>query len=181
MRKSSYCERYDAPETCASWGRPEVYGELLSTAEAWVRQDRYPDALDPEALVHETWLRLARQTLPALEGTSHLVALATREMQRVRIDHVRAARAAKRGGARHRVELSDEVALEAVPVDEELAGLLERIAEHSPRWGRIVDLRWACGWTVARVARELDVSVGTIEKDSARVRAWLARELQRVA
>lgn len=181
MRKFSYHTQCDAPETCASWGRPEVYGELLSTAEAWVRQDRYPDALDPEALVHETWLRLARQTLPALEGTSHLVALATREMQRVRIDHVRAARAAKRGGARRRVELSEEVAHEPVPVDGDLTCLLGRLAERSPRWAQIVELRWACGWTVARVARELDVSVGTIEKDSTRLRAWLARELQRVA
>ena len=169
------------PRSSASWARPEVYGELLSTAEAWSRREKCPDALDPEALVHETWLRLARQSLPALEGPSHLVALATREMRRVSLDHVRAARATKRGGARRRVELSDELHQEPKTQELELGDLLARLERRSPRWRRIVELRWTLGWTVTRVARELRVSVGTVEKESARLRAWLTRELRRVA
>jgi len=157
-----------------------VYGELLSIAEAWARRERSPEALEPEALVHETWLRLSHQRLPALDGRSHLVALATREMWRVRIDHARAARAVKRGGHAQRVELPDELPVEPAPLDGELRPLLGRLAERSARWGRIVELRWGRGWTVARVACELGLSSATIEKDSTRLRAWLARELERL-
>lgn len=163
-----------------SWASPTVYGELLSIAEAWSRHERSPEALEPEALVHETWLRLRGQGLPPLESPSHLIALATREMRRVRLDHARTRRAEKRGGARRRVELP-ELPVEPEPAERDgFEALLARLAGRSPRWARIAELRWERGWTVARVARELGLSPATVEKDSRSLRAWLARELARL-
>jgi RNA polymerase sigma factor (TIGR02999 family) len=157
---------------------PEVYGELVSIAEAWGRRERGPQALEPTALVHETWLRLQGQALPPLDGPSHLLALATREMRRVRIDHGRAMRAAKRGGRLRQVDLPEEVEdREHVSPDGEVARALERLAHHRPRWRRVIELRWGLGWTVERVAAELGLSPATIEKDSRLLRLWLDREL----
>ena len=129
---------------------------------------------------HETWLRLAPQTVTCPDSSSHLLALATREMRRVQIDHARAAHAQKRGGHRRQVSLSGEFVIHRRP-DEQLehATLLERIADHSPRWSRMVELRWGRGLSVQETARELGLSTATVEKDSTKLRVWLTRELQR--
>ncbi len=157
-----------------------TYGELLSIAEALSRHEHHPEALEPTDLVHETWLRLAGQGGAAVRGREHFLALAAREMRRVRVDRARARRAAKRGWGRRRVDL-DPSLMEEVPTDshERLAPALAALAERHPRLATIVQLRWQAGWTVARVARHLGLAPATVEKDSRRALAWLERELSR--
>lgn len=170
--------------TCPYTGSPPppqdpwevAYTPLLAIARKWQRWAINPDQLDPEALVHETWLRLSRQELRQQLLEERLLEVATREMKRVRVDHLRAVRAAKRGGGTRHEELQD-VAIEPAP-DRSVLRWRSRLEQHSARWGLIVEMRFERGLTVPEVAEELNLSITTIEKECRRLRSWLARELE---
>jgi len=155
-----------------------VYERLRELAAAWYRREG-AEALEPTALVHEAYLRLAGQDLPEVDGRTHFFALAAREMRRMLVDEARQRRAAKRGGGRSRITLHDEhsqVELREVDVLA-LDELLDRLGALHERQAQVVQLRYFGGLTVPEVASQLEVAVATVEKDWRVARAWLLREL----
>ena len=158
---------------------PAVYQSLRALASAWFRRERGPEALEPTALVHEAYLRLADQSLPEIKSRTHFFALAAREMRRMLVDHARAARADKRGGARRRVTLHEDLpgqpqrTVDLIALDE----ALDRLAALHERQAQVVQLRYFGGLTVPEVAEELGLSVTAIEQDWRVARAWLLREI----
>jgi RNA polymerase sigma factor (sigma-70 family) len=56
---------------------------------------------------------------------------------------------------------------------------LDRLAEVDPRAAEVVKLCFFVGLTQEQVARQLDVSVATVERVWSFARAWLFRELQK--
>ena len=156
-----------------------VYERLRDLAGAWFRKERGEGALQPTALVHEAYLRLAHQDLPQINSRTHFFAIAAREMRRMLVDDARAMGAQKRGGTKQRVTLYED-AMQAMGPGVEVLALddaLNRLAEIHARQAQVVQLRFFGGLTVPEVAGELDVSVATIEKDWRIARAWLLREL----
>jgi RNA polymerase sigma factor (TIGR02999 family) len=109
---------------------PLVCEQLRALAGRLMRGDRPGHTLQPTALVHEAWFKVAR----ALDGgggprdREHFLAVATKAMRQVLVNHARDRRAAKRGAGAARVPLDDVVdAMEATTGD--LAGwndLIER-------------------------------------------------------
>jgi RNA polymerase sigma factor (TIGR02999 family) len=157
---------------------PVVYDELRARARYYLRSGRSGDTLQPTALVHEAYLRLAGQ--PAgWEGRTHFYAVAAMAMRQILIDHARYRRREKRGGDAARVTLSDAVAQVASPDVDVLAlgEALERLAQLNERQARIVELRYFAGLTVDEVAEVLDVSKRTVEADWTFAKAWLKAEL----
>jgi len=154
-----------------------VYDQLRDAARR-VSPGQGVHTLQPTALVHEAWLKLA----PNLEGVSgrlHFLALASMAMRQVLADYARGARREKRGGGRERVAL-EESRVEAPGADADLCALdecLEQLAELNPRHARVVELRAFGGMTIQEAATALGVSHGTIEADWAMARAWLLRRL----
>jgi RNA polymerase sigma factor (TIGR02999 family) len=57
---------------------PLVYSELRKIADAYLRRERSDHTLQPTALVHEAWLRLARQDRPQFEHRREFFGLARR-------------------------------------------------------------------------------------------------------
>ncbi len=55
---------------------PQIYEELRRVARYHLRQQRPNHTLQTTALVHEAFLRLARENSPAFENRSHLVGIA---------------------------------------------------------------------------------------------------------
>src|SRR5262249_59117829 len=62
--------------------------------------------LQPTALVHEAYLRLA--TRPNFPGRSHFLAAAGEAMRRLLVDHARRKRAGKRGGGVRRADIDPD-------------------------------------------------------------------------
>ncbi|MDX2000324.1 MAG: ECF-type sigma factor, partial [Thermoanaerobaculia bacterium] len=97
---------------------PLVYEELRKLARSQLRRERSDHTLQPTALVHEAYLRLAGQRETAGTDRTQFFSLAARMMRRVLVDHARARQAAKRGGPAARIALEGlEIEIPDVPVD----------------------------------------------------------------
>jgi RNA polymerase sigma factor (TIGR02999 family) len=159
---------------------PLVYAELRALAGAVFREQRAEHTLQPTALVHEAFLKLAGPGDVAWESRAHFFALAAQAMRQILADHARRKRAEKRGGDRQRITLSDWAtpasahALDLIAFDDALA----RLGEIDPRQARVVELRFLGGMTMPEVARVMEISLSTAEREWRMARAWLRRELQ---
>jgi RNA polymerase sigma factor (TIGR02999 family) len=133
----------------------------------------------PTDLVHETYLRLLAQD-PGWQNREHLLAVASRLMRRLLVDHARRRAARKRGGLR--VTLVEGLA--AVPPAEtellDLEAALEELAAVDERQVQLVELRFFGGVTIEEAARCLEVSVTTANRDWALAKSWLYRRLQQM-
>jgi RNA polymerase sigma factor (TIGR02999 family) len=155
----------------------KVYEELRALAGAYFRRQPQGHTLQPTALVHEAFLRLARTD--AFEGREHFLAVAATAMRQILASHARRRRAKKRGGGAVQIQLAEELVPGApMGVDlVELDGVLAELEKLSERQARIVEYRFFGGLSVPEIATVLGLSLTTIEKEWRRARAWLASEL----
>ena len=157
---------------------PVVYHELRALAGAYFQAESFPHTLQPTALVHEAYLRLARYGQPNWQGRIHFLASAACAMRQILVDHARRKRRSKRWGSYLRVELGEgPVSFGQRP--EDLLALdqaLNKLARKDSRKAHIVELRYFGGLTVEEVAELLGVSKSTVEQEWTFIRAWLRRE-----
>ena len=160
---------------------PLVYEELRKLAAARMTKEKPGQTLTATALVHEAYLRLARQGLPPFHDRAHFLGVTAHVMRQVLVDHARRRRAGKRGGGLFPVSLADGEAAPLGPsadvasLDEALLALAARDA----RKARAVELKYFGGLTAAETASLLQVSERTVKRDLQMAEAWLHRELQR--
>jgi RNA polymerase sigma factor (TIGR02999 family) len=157
---------------------PLVYAELHRLAKAYMRRERPDHTLQPTALVHEAFLRLAGAASLSAQDRTHFLRTASQAMRRVLVDHARARNAQKRGGALH-VTLDEAIAGRTEPPIDMLAldDALDRLGAAEPRWAQVVELRYFAGLEIPEVAAALGVSPATVKRDWQFARAWLSREL----
>ena len=165
---------------------PLVYGELRKVARSYLGRERAQHTLQPTALVNEAWLRLRDQRRVDWQGRTHVLAVGAQAMRRVLIDHGRGRRRQKRGGGEAHVTLHtwlNAVNDQPVEVEDALAldAALTKLATVDERQASIVEMRYFGGMTVPEVAEALGVSVRTVEGEWTHAKAWLKRELSRVA
>ena len=175
------CPAGDTPRAEVDVMLPLVYDELRRIAGAYLMNERAGHTLQPTALVHEAYMRLAQLRKVKIESRAHLLSLGARQMRRVLIDHARARAADKRGGDFARIELEDSL-VRVDGSDTDLIALdtaLDQLDEADPRLGRIVELRYFGGLTIDETADVLGISHATVEREWAAARAWLRRELRR--
>src|SRR5262245_56697983 len=98
---------------------PLVYQELRKLAAHRMANEAPGQTLQPTALVHEAWLKLAGQNNPRFASRAHFFAAAAEAMRRILIDNVRRKRAARHGGGQERVDI-EEVDPAAAAKDDEL-------------------------------------------------------------
>jgi len=156
----------------------DVYAHLRAVAGTYFRGRAANHTLQPTALVHEAWLRMAKSD-SAPTDREHFMAVAARAMRQILVDHARRRGAQKRGGDRERISLTGLPGdapgeLDVLAVD----AALTELAQLNERQARIVELRFFGGLTVPETADALDVSVATVEKDWRRARAWLYGKLE---
>ncbi len=158
---------------------PVVYEELRRRAAAYLRQERPDHTLQPTALAHEAYLKLAAQDGLRVQDRAHFLALAARAMRAILVDHARRRRALKRGGGRTPTLLADALVVVGPDAEafDDLDRALDRLAQHSERQARVVELRYFGGLTIEEIAGVLGVSAGTVKRDWTLSRAWLYREL----
>jgi len=161
---------------------PRLYGELRRLARGILAGQRPGHTLQPTALVHEAYLKLADHGETRRYGRTHFMALAARAMRHILVDHARGHARGKRGGAWRRVTLTDglEPAGKSDLDRDQLLALeraLERLQAVDEREARVVELRFFGGLTMVEIAEALDVSLRSVEADWTHARAWLRRDL----
>jgi RNA polymerase sigma-70 factor (ECF subfamily) len=159
---------------------PAVYDELRRVAAGFLRDERPGHTLQPTALVHEAYLRMADQRQPNWQNRAHLLGIFARMMRRILLDHAGARTAAKRGGKDAvRITLDDALQvyeqhdLNLLDVEEALRRL-ERI---DPTQAKIVEMRFFGGLTIEEIGQVLDISPMTVKREWAIAKRWLQREL----
>jgi RNA polymerase sigma factor (TIGR02999 family) len=136
--------------------------------------------LQPTALVHEAYLRLAGIRAMHLENRAHFYGTAAQIMRRVLVDHARQRQAVKRGGPAREAVPFDE-ALDA-PVDFQLDLIalneaLEALERRAPERAQVVELRYFGGLSVDETAEYLNIAPATVHRRWAYAKAWLYRRL----
>ena len=157
---------------------PAVYGELRELAVRFLRGERPEHALQPTALVHEAYIRLAGGPQVHWRNRAHFFATATTVIRRILLKHARTKNCAKRGGAWRRIRLDEDVTAESQESDSVALGeALGRLGEFAPQKLRLIELRFFAGLSVAETADVLGVSPRTVARDWRLARAWLRLEL----
>jgi RNA polymerase sigma factor (TIGR02999 family) len=159
---------------------PIVYEELRRLANHYLRQERSGHTLQPTALVHEAYLRLAGIRELRFSSRAHFYGAAARVMRRVLVDYARQRARDKRGGPSlalvpfaEAIDTPIDAGLDLVALDEALVAL-ERLA---PDRARVVELRYFGGLSVDDTAEYLGIAPATVKRHWAFARAWLFRRL----
>ena len=160
-----------------------LYRELRRVAEAAMRDERADHTLQPTALVHEAFLRLAGDQ-GRFESRAHFLGVAAGAMRRVLVDHARGRNAQKRGSGATLVTVDDLDDLPQPSVDDVdlvvLDDALSRLTALDARQGQIVELRFFGGLSVEETAAVVGVSERTVKREWQLSRAWLRREIARM-
>jgi len=161
---------------------PLVYDELRRIAARYISRERPGQTLQATALVNEAYLRLAAERPREFANRTHFLAIAALSMRQILVQRARARKAAKRGGAPHRITLDDRNIEQAhLPADIDVLALdeaLSKLATLDPEQAQIVELRYFGGLTVEETADVLGLSPATVKRHWAMARAWLKQALE---
>jgi RNA polymerase sigma factor (TIGR02999 family) len=136
--------------------------------------------LQTTGLVHEAYLKLVDHSRADERDRAHFLALASVAMRHVLVDRARSRVAQKRGGEQVRVTLDEQ----QIAVDEQPEALLQldeamkRLAQVQPRLAQVVECRFFGGLTEEEIAAALGITVRTVQRDWAKARMLLRRELE---
>jgi RNA polymerase sigma factor (TIGR02999 family) len=160
---------------------PLVYDELRRVASQKMAREGPSPTLQPTELVNEAWLRLAGSQSQAWQNRAHFFGAAAQAMGRILVDRARRRNRLKRGGQWERVDIEETNIPSPMPDDDLLAldEALARLAEFDPRAAEVVNLCFFVGLTHEQAAKELAVSLSTIERTWTFARAWLFREIEK--
>jgi RNA polymerase sigma factor (TIGR02999 family) len=158
---------------------PLLYERLRRLARHRRRTVPGEHSLNTTALVHEAYLRLAGERRVNVSDRAHFLALTSRVMRNLLVDHARARAAAKRGGGKEAIDLDDSLWMsdDDCHAIVELDAALGRLAGLNPRQNRILECHYFGGLSLAETAVALGVSVATVKRELRLARAWLALEL----
>lgn len=157
---------------------PLVYSELHRLAEFAMQREPGGHTLQPTELVHEAFMRLVGERHGNWQNRSHFYGVASQAIRRILIDHARRRLAAKRDHG-IRVTLDESVGdtsddgIDLIALND----ALEQLEALDPRQGRVVELRYFAGLSIAETATALDISVATVKRDWTFARAFLLRAL----
>lgn len=161
---------------------PAVYEELRHVAAGFMQGERPDHTLQPTALVHEAYLRMADQRQSTWQNRAQLLGIFARMMRRILIDYANARRAAKRGGKDavrisldENIDIPDAKELNLLEIDESLQKL-ERLDDQQ---AKIVEMRFFGGLTIEEIATALTISPTTVKREWSVAKRWLQRDLAR--
>ena len=158
---------------------PLVYNELRQLASRRLTSEPQEHTLQPTALVHEAWLKIAGKDDRAWQGRQHFFATAAEAMRCILVDRARRRRAAKRGSGAQALD-ADEMDIPAPAPDEQLLAVheaLETFARTEPRKAELVKLRYFVGLRFDETAEVLGITVPVAKQWWSYARSWLRVEI----
>jgi RNA polymerase sigma factor (TIGR02999 family) len=159
---------------------PLVYNELHRLAAYKMANEAPGHTLQATALVHEAWLRLAGQEGQHWKNRAHFFGAAAEAMRRILVESARRKKRLKHGGQFERVSL-ESIDIPCPMPDDKLLAMdeaLDRLAQFDGRAAEVVKLCFFVGLTQPQVAKELGISLATVERTWSFARAWLFREIK---
>jgi RNA polymerase sigma factor (TIGR02999 family) len=163
---------------------PQVYDELRKLARSRIAREPAGLTLQPTALVHEAYLRLAGDGADRRwDRRGHFFGAAAIAMRRILVERARHARRIRHGGAQQRVELDAESPAAAPEIADVLAidQALTRLEQLDPTKARVVLLRYFAGLTIEETAAAMELSPATVKNEWAFARVWLHEALRSAA
>jgi RNA polymerase sigma factor (TIGR02999 family) len=159
---------------------PLVYDELRKVATAKMANEKLGQTLQPTALVHEAWLKIAGEGGEQFANRRHFFKAAATAMQQILIDNARRKQRLKHGGDQMGEELHESRIAMSVPSEELLAvnDALAALALEDPEAAEVVQMRYFVGMTVPEIAAALDLAPRTVDRHWAFARAWLKRTIR---
>ena len=162
---------------------PELYQELRKLAASRMADETGTQTLQPTALVHEVWLRLAGSGDGRWQNRAHFFAAAAESMRRILIERARRKHALKRGAGVPEIDL-DRVDV-ATETDEStllrVSEALEKLALLDPQCAELIKLRFFVGLNYQAAAQALGISERSAKRHWTFGRSWLFRELSQQA
>jgi RNA polymerase sigma factor (TIGR02999 family) len=158
---------------------PLIYDELRRLAHGYMRTERGSHTLQATAVVHEAFLRLIQANVP-LEDRGHFLALASRLMRRVLVDHAKSRSRLKRNPGIRAPQNAEELAEVSPPIDVDVIALddaLENLLQLEPRLAQVIELYYFGGMTYDEIAAATGTSPATVHRDIRLSRAWLLNEI----
>lgn len=152
-----------------------VYDRLRAIACARMRSERSDHTLQPTALVHEAFIRLANAQDVEWSGPRQFYGAAAESMRRILIDHARGRNAVKRGGGKVQFQFDEEMAPASDPIDSAISlnEALMELEARDPRMHEVVMLRYFAGRSVEETAELMEISPRTVKREWSVARLWL--------
>jgi len=159
-----------------------VYRELRRIASRSLASERRDHTLQPTALVHEAYERLADLRTAPFRDRAHFFAVAAGLMRRILVDHARRRPALRRGGPAEKVVLDENQIGAAAGADVvdviALDTALNELATLDATQARVVELRFFAGLGPSEIAGAMGVSRATVHRQWTMARAWIHRQLK---
>lgn len=159
---------------------PLVYADLRKVAHRYLQKERPDHTLQSTALVHEAYLRLARQEKVHFENRAHFFAVSAKLMRQILVDYARSQHAAKRDVG-IKLVLDEAIAprvvrkINLVVLDD----ALRKLSCLDAQQGRIVELRFFGGLSIEETSQVLGISPATVKRDWTTARLWLQKQVGR--
>lgn len=149
-----------------------IYGTLHRMAAHALARESAGHTLQPTALLHEAFLELAQRGA-AYRDRQHFYATAALCMRHILVDYARRRLAAKRNADRW-TESESDGAQRFLDLD----AALSRLTGIAPRRAEVLQLCYFGGLKREEIAREIGVSLRTIDRELRLGEAWLAENLK---
>ena len=159
---------------------PLVYDELRHLAARRMTAFGPAATLQPTALVHEAWLRLAGVDDRSWNDKAHFFRTAAKAMRGILVDRARRKSALKRGDRLAEISIDDLDIYAAEPEERLLMidDVLDRLEQQDEASARIVTLKFFGGLTNRQIAELHDVTERTVERQWAYARLKLYEMIQ---
>ena len=156
-----------------------AWGDLVRIARFRMAREESGHILEPEALVNETYIKLARQKRSCWRSKEHLVRVAACQMNRILIDFARKRDATKTGGGQLHIQMDDAnvCSQQRSARINDLVEILSLLKHRDPRRWRAVALTFAVGLSIREVAKQMGYSTRTVKRDLRDAYRWLGTEL----
>lgn len=158
---------------------PQVYDELRRLASFYMRQERSDHTLQPTALVHEAYLRLANEEKGTFLNRTQFISIAANMMRRILVNHAVRRNRQKREGMYVQVTL--DRAIDSFGDADlnllELDSALHDLAKLDKRQASVFELRFFGGLTIEEIEQVLNISAATVKREWTTAKLFLQRQL----
>ena len=158
---------------------PLVYDELRRMARRYMRRQPSGHTFQTTELIHEAYLKLARQEDLNWQNRAHFFGIAAQAMRHILVDYARSKNSQKRGGFGEKITLEESMVVSAKHTEEIVAldDALNQLATLDERKSRVVELKFFGGLSIEEIAEVLKLSPETVKRDWRFARTWLLRQL----
>jgi len=158
----------------------KVYDELKKMAGYRLSSEGKNHTLSKTGLVHEVYIKMIDQTNVNYNDYSHFLAVASNCMRHLLIDYARKKNAEKRGNGQAELTFIDGLYNKYEQSSEDLINIdlaLQNLEQLNKRLSDVVIMRFFGEMKMDQIAKALDISESTVNRDWVKAKGFLINEL----